>query len=41
MIELSNKAQEIEKLANTPIIENLRQFQTSTAIDQSAIDLVE
>ena len=41
MLELSKKAEELEKLSNTPIIENLRQFQLSTATDKSAVDLVE
>lgn len=38
---LSKKAEEIDKLSNTPLIENLRQFQLSTDTDKTAVDLIE
>ena len=31
----------MDKLSNTPIVENLRQFQTSTSIDKTVLDLIE
>lgn len=40
-LSLSKKAKEINKLSNTPLIENLRQFQLSTDTDKTAVDLIE
>ena len=40
-IALSKKAEKIDKLSNTPLIENLRQFQLSTDTDKTAVDLIE
>lgn len=41
MSEIDAKVEEIEKLSNTPLIENLRQFQPSTDTDKSVLDLIE
>lgn len=38
--ELESKLKEIEKLSNTPIIENLSKFQLSTSIDKTVLDLL-
>lgn len=38
---LGSKLQEIKKLSNTPILENLKQFQISTDTDKSVLDLIE
>ena len=37
---LQNKLEQIDQLSNTPILENLKQFQLSTTVDQSVLDLV-
>jgi small GTP-binding protein len=37
---LQQKAQELDNLTNTPLIENLKQFQLSTNTDKTALDLI-
>ena len=41
MNELDAKAEQIKSLSNTPIVENLRQFQLSTNTDKTVVDLIE
>ena len=38
--QLFDKLQQLDTLSNTPIIENLKQFQLSTTSDQSTLDLI-
>lgn len=40
MESLTEKANQIEELSNTPILENLKQFQLSTNADQTVLDLI-
>jgi hypothetical protein len=37
---VDNKLKEIDKLSNTPIIENLSKFQLSTNTDRTTLDLL-
>lgn len=37
---LDSKFKEVEKLSNTPIVENLKQFQLSTDTDKTVLDLI-
>lgn len=39
--ELLDKLSKIEKLSNTPILENLKKFQLSTNTDKSVLDLID